>query len=305
MAFHLYAWARHGHALPEPAPGRYASDSLDDRLPNPETLRVEKWVNLFRSGDYIGRHLWLADHCNYIWGMPDGTPAIPLEDSKGVRREYCIGAGGHTRYFDGSSPAVAAEVDRLIAAALGSPKPLRSPIGQETPEPDEVRLIKQVVEVSGKLLDRNRQPVPRDQHPKTHRCLRARFEICKAILPELQMGIFRPEGGYDAYVRFSNGRQLNDARSELHGMAIKLLDVPGPKLLDGQDQATTQDFVLVDHPTFFIRNLTDYVPFSNPFAKASSRGSLVTRSSALLVLPLPRPTSAVGNPESGHGAPHF
>jgi catalase len=45
-------------------------------------------------------------------------------------------------------------------------------------------------------------------------------------------------------------------------MAIKLLDVTGPKLLDGQESASTQDFVLVDHSTFFVRNLTDYVPFS-------------------------------------------
>ncbi|MGA2259570.1 MAG: hypothetical protein ABSG53_33255, partial [Thermoguttaceae bacterium] len=189
---HLYAWARHGQVEPAPAAGQFACDSLDDRLPNPAALRVEQWVNLFRSGDYVGRHLWLADRCKYAWGTPDGTPTIPFEDATGLRREYCIGAGGHTRYFDGSSPAVAAEVDRLIAAALGSPKHARSPIGQETLEPYEARLVKQIVEVSSKLLDRNRKPVPRDQHPKTHRCLRATFTICDALPPDLQAGIFQP-----------------------------------------------------------------------------------------------------------------
>ena len=32
--------------------------------------------------------------------------------------------------------------------------------------------INQVVEASRKLLDTNRRPVPRDQHPKQHGCLR-------------------------------------------------------------------------------------------------------------------------------------
>ena len=58
-------------------------------------------------------------------------------------------------------------------------------------------------------------------------------------------------------------RQADDDReADLHGMAIKLLGVEGEKVLESEKEAPTQDFVLVDQPVFFIRDLADYVPFS-------------------------------------------
>jgi hypothetical protein len=42
-------------------------------------------------------------------------------------------------------------------------------------------------------------------------------------------------------------------------MAIKLLGVPGEKLLDNQREATTQDFILINHPMFFINDPGRYV----------------------------------------------
>jgi hypothetical protein len=46
-------------------------------------------------------------------------------------------------------------------------------------------------------------------------------------------------------------------------MAVKLVGVLGPKLLGDAPEAETgtQDFVMINHPVFFIRNVADYVPF--------------------------------------------
>ena len=38
------------------------------------------------------------------------------------------------------------------------------------------------------------------------------------------------------------------------GMAIKLLDVPGRKILEKQAEAGTHDFILIDGPVFFVRD---------------------------------------------------
>ena len=61
-------------------------------------------------------------------------------------------------------------------------------------------------------------------------------------------------------------------------MAIKLLGVPGEKLLEDEKDATTQDFVLIDNPVFFIRNVADYVPFMEDFRNLKSPGSRSVKS---------------------------
>jgi hypothetical protein len=44
-------------------------------------------------------------------------------------------------------------------------------------------------------------------------------------------------------------------------MAVKLCGVPAGERLPGDTETTTQDFVMIDHPVFFIRNARDYVEF--------------------------------------------
>jgi hypothetical protein len=61
-------------------------------------------------------------------------------------------------------------------------------------------------------------------------------------------------------------------------MAIKLLGVPGDKLLD--DERETQDFVLISHPVFFLDSAKDYLTF---FRRIFS-SNLLIRKTALLAL---------------------
>jgi hypothetical protein len=64
-----------------------------------------------------------------------------------------------------------------------------------------------VAAASLKLLDLDRRPVPRDQHPKHHGCVRAKFVIAEGLEPPYRKGLFQHERVYDAWIRFSNGRQ--------------------------------------------------------------------------------------------------
>jgi len=102
----------------------------------------------------------------------------------------------------------------------------------------------------------------RDAHPKAHGCVRAEFEIVDTLPANLAKGVFIPGKTYQAWVRFSNGsRDPNraDSKGDARGMAIKLLGVPGTKLIEDDAQATTQDFILINHPVFFANDPQRYL----------------------------------------------
>jgi catalase len=107
----------------------------------------------------------------------------------------------------------------------------------------------------------------RGQHFKQHGCLIAEFKILEDIPKDLKIGLFSQPSSYKAYLRFSNGGKLDDRQADIHGMAIKLVGVTGSKILEGQEDANTHDFILADNPVFFIRTASDYVPFIEEFSQ--------------------------------------
>ncbi len=105
------------------------------------------------------------------------------------------------------------------------------------------------------------QTMKRDAHPKTHGLVQAKLIVEPMLPQEFRQGIFAQEREYDALVRFSSALQdvSPDMLMQPHGMAIKVLGVEGPKLLEGHENATTQDFVMINHPVFFTGKLSSYV----------------------------------------------
>jgi hypothetical protein len=127
---HFYRWARHldpsavGHG-PDliVADAVLAPPLVGDQLPMPGDCRVERWVNVYRSCDYVGRHLWRRDRS--LFGRADDVkrpPALPpgrrnvSQDPKDLRVEFCIGAGAHLHYWDPGTRQVADALDELIDA---------------------------------------------------------------------------------------------------------------------------------------------------------------------------------------------
>lgn len=105
---HLYDWARHpGAPLPD-------QTLPPDQRPDPtRLLSVVQWVNAYRSGDYVGRNLWRSEKDKVVYALPD----VISEDAAGTRREFCIGGGAHTHYWDKTALPIVEELDRLIATA--------------------------------------------------------------------------------------------------------------------------------------------------------------------------------------------
>src|SRR5204862_2414146 len=77
---------------------------------------------------------------------------------------------------------------------------------------------------------------------------------------------------FPAYVRFSNGTLTigADDSSPVTGMAIKLVGVPGPKMLESSRNAVTQDFLLVNLASLPTVNANDFMEVT----KSQEKGGL-------------------------------
>ncbi|GAB4385131.1 MAG: hypothetical protein Kow00121_49690 [Elainellaceae cyanobacterium] len=127
-----------------------------------------------------------------------------------------------------------------------------------------------------KIVDLSKQlqaPKLRGQHPKSHGTVWAEFTVAPDLPENLRVGVFQqPEKTYPAWIRFSNGSAMDDTQGGLHGMAIKLTGVEGDKVLESEKAAKTQDFVMGDHPVFFMRNAKEFAGFFA--ALAENKGKL-------------------------------
>jgi hypothetical protein len=100
---------------------------------------VSSWYNVYRSGDYVGRQLWLDDAaCPLVYRRVDPAGGTTAADAlvyaatpDDAIREACIGAGAHTHYWDDTAPEVARLLDELIVRAARS----GGVVGGELPAP--------------------------------------------------------------------------------------------------------------------------------------------------------------------------
>lgn len=120
-------------------------------------------------------------------------------------------------------------------------------------------------------------------HRKQHVGLRAEFSTLGDLPEWASIGIFGSPKTFQSYVRFSNGagRVQADKAPDVRGIAVKVVGVPGKKIIPGLEDAQTQDFLGI---------LTSSVAFRTP---AEFVGVVVAASGSPLLL-LPRIIAALG-----------
>lgn len=135
-------------------------------------------------------------------------------------------------------------------------------LAQEIVPPDEEACIRDLAaRLQAKIIRDNPGGIMRrDAHPKMHGLVKAEFIVAPDLPPELQIGIFSIPKTYQAWIRFSNqdGTIQPDKARDIRGMAIKLMGVPGDKLLAAARDAQTQDFILISTPVFVTRNVAEF-----------------------------------------------
>ncbi|MFA6319208.1 MAG: catalase, partial [Elusimicrobiota bacterium] len=147
----------------------------------------------------------------------------------------------------------------------------------ERVSPDEGALNAEIADLSVARLKAagaaDQGPMTRDVHAKAHGCVRGTFTVRGDVPEEFRAGVFAEPGKeYAAWIRFSNGgsRIQDDKEGDARGMAVKLLGVAGDKLLESEREARTQDFLMINHDAFFVKDAKDYAELSRLLAKGSS-----------------------------------
>jgi hypothetical protein len=135
----------------------------------------------------------------------------------------------------------------------------------------EEQLIEETIAIIKEYIDRRfdqgRRPALRAAHAEATGRVCATFQVdddLRERAPDLMRGVFATPGRtYQAWIRFSNGNSelQNHHLPDPRGMAIKLLEVVGDRLL--QDERHTQDFILVNRPVFFGDDLERYLSGSH------------------------------------------
>lgn len=144
--------------------------------------------------------------------------------------------------------------------------------------PDEEYHVSQLIDSGIDLVSRTRAEAGdgiyrRDAHAKTHGCASATFTVNPSTDSRTALGVFAEPRSYKAWIRWSNADPglHSDWAPDAHGMAIKLLGVPGTKLLPAEANEHTQDFVMVNNPVFIVRNIEEYTEISRDLGNGGTR----------------------------------
>lgn len=133
-------------------------------------------------------------------------------------------------------------------------------LAEERIAPDEEASLDSVIESFGGYIRRTYRPgtAERGGNTKTHGVVRATVTIRDDLPEHMRRGIFAVPRTFPAYVRYSGpGPNLPTDIEDVGfvSMALKIMDVPGPKLLD--DEKHTQDLLAVCTPTFVTPNIRE------------------------------------------------
>jgi hypothetical protein len=133
-------------------------------------------------------------------------------------------------------------------------------LAEERELPEEERWTQEIIDQLAAFMKENWLPgsVQRFGNTKTFGVLRGEFRVLPDLPDHLRRGVLASERTYPAWVRFSGPGPYAPPDLYDYGqcsVAIKLMDVPGPKLLD--DERFTQDLIMVSPASFVTPNVRE------------------------------------------------
>lgn len=157
----------------------------------------------------------------------------------------------------------------------------------EIQQPDEARQSEQVVELMRsaqvKAFDAHRHAI-RDAHAKQHGTVVGELQIYPDLLPHLAQGLFAEPKTYPVVIRFSAapGEIRDDSVPVPQGMAVKVIGVPGKKVLPEQQDELTQDFLMVNQPVIPFGTVEKYLEMQSVLAMQETSPEEAQRALAAL-----------------------
>ena len=145
-------------------------------------------------------------------------------------------------------------IARLTTALINRRRPNQGlKIAEERPLPDEEEFVDSIISSFRQQMHKLWKPggFERGGNTKTQGIVRAEFIVHEGLPAELRHGIYAQPRSFPAWVRFSGpGPYVTPDIDDVGFMSIsiKLMGVPGPKLMD--EEKFTQDMFGVSTPTF-------------------------------------------------------
>lgn len=152
----------------------------------------------------------------------------------------------------------------------------------EVLQKDEEAQSAEVVDImrraSAKTFDSHRHAI-RGAHAKIHGCVVGVLEVSAGLPAHLAQGMFATPASYPIVLRLSSapGDIRDDSIPVPHGMAMKVIGVPGPKLWPEGSDAVTQDFVMVSLPTIPFGDVSKYLKAQGLIDKQSASSDELQR----------------------------
>lgn len=114
--------------------------------------------------------------------------------------------------------------------------------------------------------------------PKTHTCLRGYMIPARERSQSTRHGIFKEDGQWQFWARFSNsiGWRAGDNAPDLRGLSIKVIHVPGSKLME--DELETQDLVMSSAPVGLGSDAADFMEFTKALSQSDDMLSAIRSS---------------------------
>ncbi len=115
---------------------------------------------------------------------------------------------------------------------------------------------------------KRRGTTDRALHPKPHVGVVGTLSV-RELAPELRVAFFAEPAEWPCYVRFSNGAPMrqHDGVPDLRGVGLKIVGVPGRKVIAGLEDKKTQDFLMIPTPATAVRSPDDFVKLLRAAAK--------------------------------------
>lgn len=133
-------------------------------------------------------------------------------------------------------------------------------LAQERLQRGEAQHLDSIVDLMSDQMRGHFKPgqYERGGNTKTHGLVKACVSVLPDLPPAFRAGVFAEQGTFDAWIRFSGPgpdvpADINDVG--FGSMAIKLMNVPGDKLMD--EEQSTQDLICVSTPTFVTPNIEE------------------------------------------------
>lgn len=87
-------------------------------------------------------------------------------------------------------------------------------------------------------------------------CVDAEFAVLDTVPADCRVGLFATPARHRARIRFASATSTSDRQRDSRGMSIKLAEVEGTNLTEGQQ---AQDFLLISHPVMTVPGPPDFL----------------------------------------------